>query len=41
MNEDAYIEEQIPADQDAYALALQNEQAMRNMCPSDETRSLL
>jgi hypothetical protein len=38
MNEDAYIEEQI---QDAYVLALQNEQAMRNMCPNDETRSLL
>ena len=41
MNDDLYIQEQIPADQDAYALALQNEQAMRNMCPNDETRSML
>jgi len=39
MNDDIYIEEQIPADQDTYALALQNEQAMLNMCPP-ENRSI-
>lgn len=41
MNEDTYCEEQNPSDPDAYALALQNEQLMRNMCPNDETRSTL
>lgn len=39
MNEDAYIEEQ-NHDGDDYALALQNEQMMRNLCP-EETRSTL
>jgi hypothetical protein len=34
---DIHCEEQIPLETDAYALALQNEQAMRNMA-TDETR---
>lgn len=39
MNEDIYIQEQIPTDEDAYAKALMNEQAMLNLC-SPENRSI-
>jgi hypothetical protein len=39
MNEDATIQEQISAEEESYGLALQNEQAMMNMC-SPENRSI-
>jgi len=35
MNDDIYIQEQIPTEEDAYARALLNEQAMLNMCPPE------
>jgi hypothetical protein len=41
MNDDIYIQEQIPTDDDAHAKALMNEQLMRNLCTSDETRSII
>jgi hypothetical protein len=39
MNEDIYTQEQIPTDEDAYAKAMMNEQAMLNLCPP-ENRSI-
>jgi hypothetical protein len=39
MNEDIYIQEQIPTDAGDFAKALMNEQAMLNLC-SPENRSI-